>query len=265
MKRVWLMALLATVLPLHALADSATRRVDPQVLEAPPPRYPPEAARGGFAGTTVLIIDISATGQVAGVQVEQSAGHPALDAAAIEAARAWKFAPAIENGRTAASRVRMPVDFGLGDEKIYHAFLTQMTSDDWVSIGPADEHGHLPGYLPDPQPIPGANAEAAISLLLQHGNAQQVQGTPPGVAVYAVADGKEYSQWWIHGQGTSRSVVRRRLATDGHRGFLVTRVLCGVPDSHDCLVLQATEQGARPQTSIKLPPVQDATPASRSP
>ena len=133
------------------------------------------------------------------------------------------------------------------------------------SDGPADEHGHLPGYLPDPQPIPGTNAEAAISLLLQHGNAQQVQGAPPDVAVYAVADGKEYSQWWIHGQGASRSVVRRRLATDGQRGFLVTRVLCGIPGSHDCLVLQATEQGARPQTSIKLPPVQDATPASRSP
>lgn len=265
MKRVWLVALLGTMLPLHVLADGATRRVDPQVLEAPPPRYPPEAARGGFAGTSVLIVDISETGQVTGVQLEQSAGHPALDAAAIEAARAWKFAPAIENGRTAASRARMPVDFGLGDEKIYHSFLAQMTSGDWVSVGPADEHGHLPGYLPDPQPIPGADAEAAIALLLQRGSAQQVPGMPQGVALYAVADGKEYSQWWIHGQGASRSIVRRRLATDGQRGFLVTRVLCGVPDSHDCLVLQATEQGARPQTSIKLPPLQGATQQGRSP
>lgn len=264
MKRVWLAAMLGMMLPLHVLADTAARRADPKVIEAPPPRYPPEAARGGFAGTSVLLVSISETGQVVDVQVEKSAGHPALDAAAIEAARGWKFAPAIENGRAVAARVRMPVDFGLGNEKIYDAFLGQMTSSDWVPAAPVDEHGHLPGYLPDPQPIPGANVEEAISLLLQRGDTQQVQGTPAGMALYAVADGKEYSQWWIHGQGATRSIVRRRLVTDGQRGFLVTRVLCGAPHSHDCLVLQATEQGARPQMSVKLPPLQGATPAGRS-
>jgi len=265
MKLVWLLALLGTMMPMHVLADTAARRVDPQVIEAPPPRYPPEAARGGFAGTSVLIVSISEAGQVTDVKVEQSAGHPALDAAAIDAARRWKFAPAVENGRAVAARARMPVDFGLGDEKIYDSFLAQMTSGDWVSTVPVDEHGHLPGYLPDPLPIPGANAEEAMSLLLQRGDAQQVQGMPPGVALYVVADGKEFSQWWIHGQGASRSVVRRRLATDGQRGFLVTRVLCGSPDSHACLVLQATEHGAHPQRAVRLPPPQGATPASRSP
>jgi len=265
MTRIWLAALLGTMLPLHAFADAAVRRVDPQVIESPPPRYPPEAARGGFAGTSVLLLAISATGQVTEVQVEQSAGHPALDAAAVEAARAWRFAPALENGRAVVSRVRMPVDFGLGDEKIYDAFLAQMTAADWVSVGPADEHGHLPGYLPDPQPIPGATAGEAIDLLLARGTAHQVQGTPPGMALYAVADGKEYSQWWIHGQGASRSIVRRRLATDGQHGFLVTRVFCGVADSHDCLVLQAAEQVARPQRTIKLPASQSATPGDRLP
>ncbi|MDR7069300.1 TonB family protein [Pseudoxanthomonas japonensis] len=265
MKRVWLAALLGMMSPLHVLADTAVRRADAKVLEAPPPRYPPEAARAGFAGTSVLLIKISETGQVTDVQVEQSAGHPALDAAAIDAARAWKFAPAIENGRTVVSRVRMPVDFGLGDVKFYDSFLAQMTAGDWVATVPVDEHGHLPGYLPDPQAIPGANVEEAVSLLLARANAQQVQGPPPGVALYAVADGKEFSQWWIHGQGASRSIVRRRLATDGRRGFLVTRVRCGVPDSHACLVLQAAEYGARPQMAIKLPSLQDAAPASRSP
>lgn len=265
MKRIWLAALLGMLLPLHVLAETAARRADPQVIEAPPPRYPPEAARGGFAGVSVLLIRISETGQVADVQIEQSAGHPALDAAAVEAARAWKFAPAIENGRAVAARVRMPVDFGLGDEKIYHPFLAQMISSDWVSAVPADDHGHVPGYLPDPQAIPGANAEEAISLLLQRGTAQPVPGLPPGVALYSVADGKEYSQWWIHSNAASRSVVRRRLASDGRRGFLMTRVLCGAPGSHDCLVLQAAEQGARPQMGIKMPPSQGATPASRSP
>ncbi len=265
MKRIWLSALLGVMLPFQVLADTAVRRVDPHVIESPPPRYPPEAARGGFAGASVLLLSISAAGQVTEVQVEQSAGHPALDAAAVEAARAWKFAPAIENGRAVASRVRMPVDFGLGDENIYDSFLAQMTSADRVSVGPADEHGHLPGYLPDPLPIPGANADEAITLLLERGNAQQVQGMPPGVALYAVADGKEYSQWWIHGRGASRSIVRRRLATDGQRGFLMTRVLCGVPDSHDCLLLQAAEQGARPQRGIKLPHSQDPMPVGRSP
>ena len=265
MKRVLLVALLGVMLPCAALAETAVRRVDPRVIEAPPPRYPPDAVRGGFAGTSVLIVSISETGQVTDVQVGQSAGHPALDAAAIEAARSWKFAPAIENGRTVAARVRMPVDFGLGDERIYDPFLARMTPEDWVSAVPVDEHGHLPGYLPDPQPIPGANAEEAIALLLQRGNVQAVQGTPPGVSLYAVADGKEFSQWWIHGEGASRSVVRRRLATDGQRGFLMTRVLCGVPGSHACLVLQATEQGARPQMAVKLPSSPGATPAGRSP
>ena len=74
MKRVLLVALLGVMLPCAALADTAVRRVDPRVIEAPPPRYPPDAVRGGFAGTSVLIVSISETGQVTDVQVLHDQG-----------------------------------------------------------------------------------------------------------------------------------------------------------------------------------------------
>ena len=79
-----------------------------------PPQYPPAALRAGIEGTVYLIVDVDANGNVTNVTVEKSSRNRDLDRAAMQAARKWRFNPAVINGQKAASRVRVPVDFNLG-------------------------------------------------------------------------------------------------------------------------------------------------------
>ncbi|MBA2238872.1 MAG: energy transducer TonB, partial [Lysobacter sp.] len=78
-----------------------------------PPKYPPAAYRQGAEGTVVLVIDVDANGNVTNVSVEKSSRNRDLDRAAMDAARKWRFSPSRVNGRPAAGRVRVPVDFKL--------------------------------------------------------------------------------------------------------------------------------------------------------
>lgn len=64
-----------------------------------PPRYPHEAAVRGEAGTVLLLIHVAANGETASAEVAQSSGYPALDSAAVAAARSWHFHPAIRDGQ----------------------------------------------------------------------------------------------------------------------------------------------------------------------
>ncbi len=243
--------------PASAWADGDE---DPRVLEAVPPRYPPEAARAGITGTTVLVIDVTAKGEVGNILVEKSAADASLDAAAVEAARKWTFAPARVNGRPVAGRVRMPVDFNMGDDREYHPYLARMAPEDRVPPVPMDERGRVPGYIRDPLPIGADTVAEAHAMLQRRGRLQDVQGAAPGLLLYVVADGKEYSQWWLHTQGRqSPSLVRRRLATDGIHGFFVTRTLCEAADTSLCFGWQMSLQETAPQPAIKLP-ADDAAP-----
>ena len=79
-----------------------------------PPRYPPAAARAGIEGEVILVIDVDANGNVTNVTVEKSSRNRDLDRAAVEAARKWRFNPAVVDGQKAAGRVRVPVNFTLG-------------------------------------------------------------------------------------------------------------------------------------------------------
>jgi len=76
-----------------------------------PPKYPPTEARQGVGGTVVLIISIDGNGNVLDVSVEKSSRNRNLDRAAMDAARKWRFRPAMAGGKGVPSRVRVPVDF----------------------------------------------------------------------------------------------------------------------------------------------------------
>ena len=78
-----------------------------------PPNYPPEEARRGVQGTTVLIVRIDANGGVLDVEVERSSGNRNLDREAVKAAKRWRFNPESRDGRKVESRVRVPVEFVL--------------------------------------------------------------------------------------------------------------------------------------------------------
>jgi TonB family protein len=103
-------------------ATSATRvanlqpgTVDAQSRMAAPPHYPEQSLKDSSTGVVVLVVDLKADGAVVGVRVEKSSGHAELDQAAMGAAVKWRFHPAMEAGRGAASQVRVPVEFKMDE------------------------------------------------------------------------------------------------------------------------------------------------------
>lgn len=80
----------------------------------PAPKYPVEAARQGIGGEVMLLVTVDAEGSVRDVQVEKSTPPGVFDAATLEAARRWRFAPLLEEGKPVQGQVRVPVTFELG-------------------------------------------------------------------------------------------------------------------------------------------------------
>lgn len=81
----------------------------------PRPAYPPAARRRSLEGRAVVRATISAEGQVASVELRHSSTHDALDQAALDAVRRWKFAPARRGEQAIAGAVDVPVVFRLED------------------------------------------------------------------------------------------------------------------------------------------------------
>jgi len=77
------------------------------------PSYPAAPRRLGIQGTTMLRVQVLADGRIGDVLVEESAGHPELDAAATDAVRRWRFDPARRGTEAVAMWVRLPVEFRL--------------------------------------------------------------------------------------------------------------------------------------------------------
>lgn len=64
---------------------------DVAVISAPPPSYPALARRRGEEGRVTVRADIDSDGVPRRVGVDVSSGYPALDQAAVEAVRGWRF------------------------------------------------------------------------------------------------------------------------------------------------------------------------------
>lgn len=77
------------------------------------PEYPHSARRRGLAGTVVLHLEIGDDGRTRQARVARSSGYDVLDAAALEAARSWRFEPARRAGVAIAAVVEAPVRFRL--------------------------------------------------------------------------------------------------------------------------------------------------------
>jgi protein TonB len=82
-------------------------------LSNPPPRYPDAARRAGEHGAVTLRVQVTREGIAARVSVERSSGSPHLDAAALEAVKAWRFTPARRGGDTVESWMLVPIVFRL--------------------------------------------------------------------------------------------------------------------------------------------------------
>lgn len=94
-----------------APAVSADR--DATVLQRMPPDYPVNALRDGRSGTVVLKVRIDAEGNPGDIDIEKSSGTRALDRAARDAVRQWRFSPKTVGGTPVVSELSVPVDFKL--------------------------------------------------------------------------------------------------------------------------------------------------------
>ena len=77
------------------------------------PSYPSTARRLGIEGTSLLRVYVASDGRVTEIEVDQSAGHPDLDRAAVDAVRRWKFEPGRRGSEAIGMWVRLPVQFVL--------------------------------------------------------------------------------------------------------------------------------------------------------
>ncbi|MGH8634142.1 MAG: energy transducer TonB, partial [Burkholderiales bacterium] len=77
------------------------------------PRYPVAARRAGEHGTVTLRVLVTREGLASRVAVEKSSGSPHLDAAALEAVKAWRFTPARRGADAIESWMLVPIVFRL--------------------------------------------------------------------------------------------------------------------------------------------------------
>ena len=82
-------------------------------LRNPAPRYPLASRRAGEQGTVTLRVLVSLDGLASRVAVEKSSGSPYLDAAALEAVKAWRFTPARQGADAVESWMLVPIVFRL--------------------------------------------------------------------------------------------------------------------------------------------------------
>jgi len=82
-------------------------------LRNPAPRYPLASRRAGEQGMVTLRVRVARDGHVSRVAVENSSGSLHLDAAALEAVKAWRFTPARQGADAVESWMLVPIVFRL--------------------------------------------------------------------------------------------------------------------------------------------------------
>lgn len=115
------MTRVAVATPLAAPSPASRRhqgqqaRPVPHQLFSPPPEYPVEALKARQEGLVVLRVEVDARGHVADASVLTSSGVAALDQAALDAVRRWRFEPARRAGIAVGCQIAVPVRFRIED------------------------------------------------------------------------------------------------------------------------------------------------------
>lgn len=103
----------AATRPSTVVREGLTHYARPQGGYQVRPSYPAAPRRLGIQGTTMLRVHVLADGRIGDVRVQESAGHPELDDAAVDAVRRWRFEPARRGAEAIAMWVLLPVEFKL--------------------------------------------------------------------------------------------------------------------------------------------------------
>jgi len=82
---------------------------------SPKPEYPAPARREGKEGRVLLRVLVDEQGKSKSIEVNNSSGSEALDRAAAEVIKRWRFSPARYGNKSVESWVKIPIDFRLTD------------------------------------------------------------------------------------------------------------------------------------------------------
>jgi TonB family protein len=93
-------------------AEAASATTPPAVIYRVDPEYSEEARKAKYSGAVELRVDVDASGRVTNAAVIHSLGL-GLDEKAIEAAKQWRFRPAMKDGKPIDSQVLIDLNFRL--------------------------------------------------------------------------------------------------------------------------------------------------------
>ncbi len=197
-------ALLAALLSLVAAGEDAAP-LPPPAAEQPPPLlqdpilldfvqapYPAEALAAGLEATVHLSIEIDAAGAVVDVQVIGPAGH-GFDEAAVEAARAFRFSPALD----ASGPVPVIVEFAYG-------FVLDSAT--------------RPGAVPEPCAAGSteAVAEPNLEVRVQEMGTRRPLSAFPVEVLASDRSGVSDAEGWVRFQGVAPGTWAIRAAQAGY-------------------------------------------------
>lgn len=99
--------------PLPAPQASPLASTPPRFLERIEPAYPARARRAGFEGSVTVQLRLSDRGEVLSAGIVRGSGSDQLDAAALAAARASRYEPALLGGQAVPSETEATYRFEL--------------------------------------------------------------------------------------------------------------------------------------------------------
>jgi TonB family protein len=100
-----------------ASSDTGILLTQARYRDTPRPRYPASARREGREGRVLLRVLVDDQGRSKRVEINSSSGSEALDRAATEAIKLWRFHPARVGDRPIESWVSIPIEFQLTNLK----------------------------------------------------------------------------------------------------------------------------------------------------
>lgn len=93
--------------------ESGATHVPPVLIHHMAPVYPFEMFKKGVEGVVVLRLVVTKEGTVGSVVIDSST-RMEFEMAALDAARQWKFTPAVVGGEPVACVIKIPLTFSLG-------------------------------------------------------------------------------------------------------------------------------------------------------
>jgi TonB family protein len=101
--------------PNSAAINGAEVDEQPAPVYNPGPTYPIESRKARETGRVLLSVTVAVNGTVSAAEIAESSGFAALDRAALDVVRRWRFRPAQRAGQPVEHTIGVPVRFRLSD------------------------------------------------------------------------------------------------------------------------------------------------------